>query len=85
MINISEIFVQNKVEFYGADTSVILFCGDLKYHVNDQIQKILGDAKVLLYFLPKNMTEVVQPIDAGYGRSLRCKIEHSLDIWLMSE
>ena len=29
---------------------------------------------VLFYYLPKNMTELVQPIGAGYGRSLRYKI-----------
>ena len=44
-----------------------------------------GVAKVLLYYFTKNMTEMVQPIDAGYGRSLRCKIRHVLDIWLTNE
>ena len=29
------------------------------------------------------MTEMVQPIDAGYGRSLRCAIGKELDDWLM--
>ena len=29
------------------------------------------------------MTEMVQPIDAGYGRSLRCAIGRELDAWLM--
>ena len=29
------------------------------------------------------MTEIVQPIDTGYRRSLRCKIRNLLDEWLM--
>ena len=29
------------------------------------------------------MTEIVQPIDAGYGRSLRAGIGRELDLWLM--
>ena len=31
------------------------------------------------------MTHVVQPIDAGLGRSVRIKIGHALDEWLMDE
>ena len=30
------------------------------------------------------MTEMVQPIDAGYGRSLRAAIGRELDNWLMN-
>ena len=29
------------------------------------------------------MTEVIQPIDTGYGRSMRCAIGRLLDNWLM--
>ena len=36
-------------------------------------------------FLSPNTTESIQPIDAGYGRSLRCNIGESLDAWLMEE
>ena len=84
-MNISEIFVKHKMEVHGADTWVLRFCDNLKTHVNDQVQNIFGYAKGLLYYLPNNMTEVVQQIDAGYGRSLSCTMGHVLDIWLMSE
>ena len=85
MIKIEEIFVKYKVAFHGADMWVILICDNFKAHVNDQVQNIFGYAKGLLYYLPNNMTEVVQQIDAGYGRSLRCNMGNVLDIWLMSE
>lgn len=49
MMNILEIFVKLKVKVHGADTWVLLFCDNLKAHVNDQIQKGLGYAKVILY------------------------------------
>ena len=29
------------------------------------------------------MTNFIQPIDAGLGRSVRIKIGHALDVWLM--
>ena len=62
-----------------------MFCDSLRAHVANQVRKLFGDAKVLLCLFPKNMTEMVQPIDAGWGRSLRCKIGYGLDTWLMSE
>ena len=34
-------------------------------------------------FLPPNLTEAIQPIDAGYGRSMRSCIDSLLDDWLM--
>ena len=85
MIKIAEICVKHKLEVCGADISVLLFCKNLKAHVNDQVRNVFGDEKLLLYYLLKNMTEVVQLIDAGYGRSLMWLIGYVLDICLVSE
>ena len=38
---------------------------------------------MFVLYLPFNCTEAIQPIDAGYGRSIRCCIGRSLDAWLM--
>jgi len=55
-----------------------------KMHVFDSdVKKIFGDGKVLLVVFPPAMTEVIQPIYAGYGRSTRCCIGNELDRWLM--
>ena len=40
---------------------------------------------MLLYYLSKNMTWVLELINAENGHSLRFKIGHVLDIWLKSE
>jgi len=44
-----------------------------------------GDGKVFLCFLPPNFTDALQPIDAAYGRALRCAICRLLDQWLMDD
>ena len=40
MMNIVEIFVKHNVEVHGADIWVLLFCDNLKAHVNDQVRNI---------------------------------------------
>ena len=84
-MKIAEIFVKHKVEVFGGDTWVILFCDNLKAHENDQVQNSFEYSKMILYDLHKNITKAVQTIDSGYEKSLRCKIGHVLDIFLMSE
>ena len=44
----------------------------------------MEEARFFLCFFPPNMTNFIQPIDAGLGRSVRIKIGHYLDKWLMS-
>ena len=64
---------------------MILFCDNLKAHVNYQVGNIFGEEKLLLFYLSKNMIELVQPTNSGYGWLLRCNIGKVLDIWLVSE
>ena len=82
MIKLAEKFVREKIERHGDDW-VSLYCDNLAAHLGPDVKRILGDNRVLIvYFLP-SMTEMVQPIDAGYGRSLRMAIGRELDSWLM--
>ena len=76
-------FVQFKNKTHGESTWVLLFCDNLSAHLDEEVKEIFGNGKVFLYYFPPSMTEVVQPIDAGYGRSLRCIIGNLLDNWLM--
>ena len=85
MTQITERFIKHKVKVHRADVWVLLLYINLRAHVADQVQKIFDDTKMILYFLPKNISEMVQPINAGLGRPLRCKIWHGLDTWVMSE
>jgi DDE superfamily endonuclease./Tc5 transposase DNA-binding domain. len=85
MLELAEKFVTHKIEVHGLDTWVILICDNLRAHVDDDVKRMFGDAKVFLCYFPPNMTNVLQPIDAGIGRSLRTFIGHQLDAWLMSD
>ena len=63
----------------------MLFCDNLDAHVCDDTKKIFADGNVFLFCLPPSVTEAVQAIDAGYGRSMRCAIGQLLNAWLMEE
>jgi len=76
-------FVAHKKEVHGEDVWVLLFCDNLKAHLDQEVKQIFGDGKVLLCYLPPNMTNFIQPIDAGLGRSVRCAVARELDDWLM--
>ena len=78
-------FVNRINEVHGVDKSFILFCDNLSAHLDEEVRKIFGDAKVFLCYFPPNMTNFIQPIDARMGRSVRNKIGKLLDEWLMSE
>lgn len=62
----------------------LLVADNLDAHVFDGTQDILSkDGRVVVLFLPPNYTEIVQPIDAGHGRSIRCSIGRQFDARLM--
>lgn len=71
MIQLAEKFVEHKIEKHGENQWVLLFCDNLRPHLDEEVKQIFGDGKVLLCCLPPNMTRVSQPINAGLGRSIR--------------
>ena len=71
MKKLADKFVRMKYELHSPDEWVLLFCDNLRVHVATEVQKIFGDNKVLLCFLPPGTTNFIQTIDAGYRRSLR--------------
>jgi len=83
MRKLAERFVAEKNSKHGEDVWVILFCDNLRAHLDEEVKRIFGDSKVLLFYFPPNMTNFIQPIDAGLGRSVRIVIGNSLDLWLM--
>jgi len=62
---------------------VVLYADNLSAHLLPEVKRIFGEGQVLLIYFPSSMTEMVQPIDAGHGRSLRSAIGRELDAWLM--
>ena len=71
-------------ERWGNDTKVLLTTDNLDAHVYQETKKLLAkDERVFVLYFPPNCTEAIQPIDVGYGRSIRCCIGRCLDAWLM--
>ena len=56
-----------------------MFYDKLNTHLDEEVKQIFVDGKVLLFYFPPNMTNFIQPIDAGLGRSIRIEIGNSLD------
>ena len=83
MRELAKRFVREKIIKHGEDVWVIMFCDNLNAHLDEEVKQIFGDGKVLLFYFPPNMTNFIQPIDAGLGRSVRIEIGNSLDLWLM--
>ena len=67
-------------------TSVLVICDNLDAHVAPETREVFAaDQTVFVCYLPPSVTEAIQPIDAGFGRSLRCGVGRRLDSWLMEE
>ena len=69
---------------WGNNAKALALCDNLDAHICEQTKEVLGaNSNVFLYCFPPAVTEAIQPIDAGYGRSVRCSIGRQLDDWLM--
>jgi hypothetical protein len=70
----------------GDDATALLICDNLDAHVAAKTMAICTEGKAtFMYALPPTVTEAIQPIDAGFGRSVRCAIGRKLDEWLLTE
>ena len=58
-------FMELNIKKHEEDEWIILFCDKLSAHLDDEIRKICGDAKVLLCYAPPNMSNSIQSIDVG--------------------
>lgn len=65
---------QTKNIEHGEDVWVLLFCDNLNAHFDKEVKRIFGNANVLLFYFPPNMTNFIQAIDVGLGRSVRITI-----------
>ena len=83
MVELAKKFVQEKKQRDGNEW-VLMLCNNLAAHLVPEVKRIMGENQVLLFYFPPSMTEMIQPIDAGYGRSLRAAIGRELDGWLMN-
>ena len=83
MIKLATKFVAEKMQRHG-DEWIVLFADNLSAHLNLEVKQIFGEGHVLVIYFHPSMTELVQPIDTGHGRSMRAAIGRELDLWLMN-
>ena len=60
-----------------------MFCDNLSAHLDPEVKQIFGSNKVFLCYLSPKMTNFIQVIDAGLGRSVQLAVGGLLDEWLM--
>ena len=63
---------------------MLLFADNLDAHCYQPVLDIFASANVLVWFVVPGCTgDLIQPIDAGIGRSIRIYVGHALDTrWL---
>jgi len=69
---------------WGECTKVLLTCDNLSAHVNPDVKAAFAkDGVTLLRCFPAQCTQFIQPLDAAFGRSLRCSVGRKLDEWFI--
>ena len=81
MVDIAKDSVKFKKEKHG-DDSVLLIYDNLDAHCHEKIRDIFGAANILVWYCVPDCTDLIQPIDAGIGHSIRIYVRHDLDKWL---
>ena len=61
---------------------LLLFADNLDSHCYGPVSEVFSAANILVWFIVPGCTDLVQPIDAGIGRSIRIYVGHALDRWL---
>ena len=81
MLDIAKIFVKFKKEKHG-DDAILLFADNLDAHCYELVLEVFSQANILIWLIVPGCTDLIQPIDAGIGRSIRIYVGHVLDRWL---
>ena len=81
MPEIARTFAEFKREKNG-DDAVLLFADNLEAHFHLPVLEKFAQANIFVWFVVTGWTDLIQPIDAGIGRSIRIYVGHALDRWL---
>ena len=63
----------------------VLFCDNLSSQQSEEFKAAVADLKGVVWFLPKNATDIVQPVDAGYAQILKVLVKQAFDRWLEND
>ena len=69
----------------GDPAEKILFADNVGFQQAQNFHEVCRDFNTVVYFLPENHTDKVQPIDAGYGKMMKMKIDEQMEKWLEEE
>ena len=63
----------------------VLFADNVGFQQAQNFHEACRDLNTVVYLLPENHTDKVQPIDAGYGKMIKKKIGEQMEKWLEKE
>ena len=63
----------------------VLYCDNLSAQQSDEFKQAVASKHGVVWFLPKNATDIVQPVDAGYAQILKVLIKQMQMKWLEDE
>ena len=63
----------------------VLFADNVGFQQAQNFHEACRDLNTVVYLLPENHTDKVQPIDAGYGQMIKKKIGEQMEKWLEKE
>lgn len=63
----------------------VLFTDKVGFQEAQNFHEACRDLNTVVYLLPENHTDKVQPIDAGYGKMIKKKIGAQMEKWLEKE
>ena len=58
----------------------VIFADNVTFQQDKDFHDACRDMNAIVYLLPENRTDKVQPIDAGYGKLRKTKIGEAMDI-----
>ena len=61
----------------------VIFADNVTFQQDKKFHDTCGhELNTIVYLLPENHTDKIQPIDAGFGKTLKTKIGQEMDKWL---
>ena len=69
----------------GDPAEKVLFADNAGFQQAQNFHDVCRDFNTVVYLLPENHTDKVQPIDAGYGKMMNKKIDEQMEKWLEEE
>ena len=74
-----------KTAVQGSDDEFLLLCDNLGCQVHTSFKSAVQDANGFVWNVLKDATDLVQPVDAGYGQLFKEKIRQVFEDWLMED